>query len=609
MTVPGGRPLNAARPRALRRVAIVLALLACTASVHAAEALRLVTCGAADLTSRQLDFALPDGPQAGPAAARGALADRFADAAFSPATEHRLNFGQAPRVLLRFSVVNEGCDGPVHLDLGNPFVNSVRVHRRAAGADWQTDSDQNSGAWASDRLRYALHPLALERGVPLTFVVEIGGPSAIVVAPRVVGGIAPLESQGWRMALGGVILGAILALGAYCALLGAFTRFSGLVAFSVSALALGGLYAMSAGMLDYFLIWLLGGADNARAAALRVGAVFVLGAALSHWIFVRRLLGEPKAGTLDDRWVPALFALWVAVLIAVLMTAHTGVARVSIAVALITIVAVVGEVVRAMRAKHALAPITLGAFASLALAVMAYVALVEGLLPGWGWVVHVLGLGILIESLLLAIAVAAQVRSLRGRHRRLAERTNELALLSRLDPLTGLGNRRGYDATVSDELARCQRRGRVASLLVIDIDHFKKVNDSFGHDFGDSVIRVLGVTIANCVRTDDRAYRYGGEEFVVLLPNLDTAMARDVGERLMREFSNCSPTAPDGTRPFFSVSIGLAQMHAHDDARTLFARADLAMYRAKQNGRCRLETSDDPIEPPIAVSQATHQGQ
>ena len=605
MSVLGDRPLNAARSSALRRVAVALALFACIAGAHAAEALRMVSCGAAELTPRHLDYALADDIAAGPAAATGALSERFADAAFSPAAGHRLNFGQVPHVLLRFSVVNEGCDGPVHLDLGNPFVNSVRVHRRAAGADWQTDSDQASGAWASMRLRYALHPLALERGVPLTFVVEIGGPAAILVAPSVVGGIAPLETQGRRMALGGVILGAILALGAYCALLGAFTRFSGLVAFSVSALALGGFYAMTAGMLDYFLIWLFGGVDNARAAALRVGAVFVLGAALSHWIFVRRLLGEPKAGTMDDRWVPALFALWAAVLIAVLMNAHAGVARVSVAVALITIAAIVGEVVRGIRARHALAPITLGAFASLALAAIAYVALVEGLLPGWGWVVHVLGVGILIESLLLAIAVAAQVRSLRGRHRRLAERTNELALLSRLDPLTGLGNRRAYDATVSDELARCQRRGRVASLLVIDIDHFKKVNDSFGHDFGDSVIRVLGVTIANCVRTDDRAYRYGGEEFVVLLPNLGAAMAREVGERVMREFSNCSPTAPDGKRPFFSVSIGLAQMQAHDDARTLFARADLAMYRAKQNGRCRLETSDDPVEPTVEPSPAT----
>jgi diguanylate cyclase (GGDEF)-like protein len=201
------------------------------------------------------------------------------------------------------------------------------------------------------------------------------------------------------------------------------------------------------------------------------------------------------------------------------------------------------------------------------------------------------------------------VKDLRGQQKVLAARTRELSLLSQLDPLTGLSNRRAYDSVAPVEIDRCLRRGRTATLLVVDIDHFKQVNDTYGHGFGDSVIRMLGATIANSVRSTDYAFRYGGEEFVVLLPGLDRTMGLEVADRIMREFTNCSPSTPDGTRPFFSVSIGLAQLRQGDDVQALFGRADAAMYRAKQDGRCRTVVAEDmpdlspAAQPSVALAQ------
>lgn len=578
----------------------LLAGLAAAAGAHALEPVRLSGCAAIELGPRELEVALVDDGVDPPGV--GASVDTLLRLAGRPASADGMNFGHADRVLLGFSVVGGGCAATTYLELRNLFTNRVRLHRQTPMGTWVDESPPPGGeANAPARLRQALLPLRLEPGEPTRFVVEVGGgPAPVILAPRLVAGAAPFVEASARSALSGIVAGAIFSIAAYCALLGAVTRFIGLVSFSLSALAMGALYAMLAGTFDPLLMSVFDGA-GAASRVERINASLVFTASLFHWIFIRRLLGGPTAGTMRDRWIPALLALWGASMVALPLVEHPWLPRISVAIAIGAVAMIVRELVVAWRVRHPLAPLIAAAFGTLAIPVLAFVALVEGLTPAWPSLLNLLGLGMLSESIMLAMAVGAQVRSLRGRHRRLAERTHELTMLSQLDPLTGLGNRRAYDLGVSDELERCMRRGRVASLLVIDIDHFKKVNDTFGHEFGDAVIRSLGVTIANCVRTSDRAFRYGGEEFVVLLPGLGSAMAHEVGERIMREFTNCGPTAPDGTRPFVSVSIGLTQMRPGDDARAMFARADSAMYRAKQNGRCRLEASEEAGASAIAA--------
>jgi diguanylate cyclase (GGDEF)-like protein len=153
------------------------------------------------------------------------------------------------------------------------------------------------------------------------------------------------------------------------------------------------------------------------------------------------------------------------------------------------------------------------------------------------------------------------------------------------DHLTGLANRRRFERQLEREVGRARRFNRPFCLLLLDIDHFKNVNDSFGHDAGDDVLRRLGNALQAGTRGIDTAARIGGEEFAVVLTETDFARALEVAERLRVSISEMqSPVAGQIT-----VSIGLAEFNADSrDARELFTSADTALYEAKRQGRDRV---------------------
>ena len=154
------------------------------------------------------------------------------------------------------------------------------------------------------------------------------------------------------------------------------------------------------------------------------------------------------------------------------------------------------------------------------------------------------------------------------------------------DPLTGAFNRSMLDETLSREIRLAQRYKRPLSLLVLDIDHFKRVNDTYGHSTGDCVIKYVADRIASCIRSTDILFRYGGEEFVVLLSNKDTPGAMVIAERIRdsveRTQVHCSGQAIEST-----LSVGVSALTEQDTHHTLFARADAALYTAKREGRNR----------------------
>ena len=163
----------------------------------------------------------------------------------------------------------------------------------------------------------------------------------------------------------------------------------------------------------------------------------------------------------------------------------------------------------------------------------------------------------------------------------------ELQRLAMLDPLTEALNRRSFGDFVRRELARSQRSGSTVSLLMMDLDRFKHINDRFGHESGDKVIRSFVETAHRCLRNHDLLARYGGEEFCVLLPDTPLAEAQGVAERL-REAVSRSPVRIGNHSVSFSVSIGVAcseQFGRKLDA--LLRAADTALYRAKELGRNR----------------------
>ena len=161
------------------------------------------------------------------------------------------------------------------------------------------------------------------------------------------------------------------------------------------------------------------------------------------------------------------------------------------------------------------------------------------------------------------------------------------------DRLTGWYNRRYLDTRLSDELTRCQREQYPVACLLLDVDHFKRVNDRHGHAAGDAVLRELASRVASMIRGSDISARYGGEEFIVLMPGAQFGAARRLAERILTAVSAKSFLIGDSEEPLdVTVSIGIAEYRptvSEQDpdrvARQLVADADVALYEAKMSGR------------------------
>ncbi|WP_126445717.1 GGDEF domain-containing protein [Sulfuricystis multivorans] len=162
-----------------------------------------------------------------------------------------------------------------------------------------------------------------------------------------------------------------------------------------------------------------------------------------------------------------------------------------------------------------------------------------------------------------------------------------------IDGLTGLANRRGFDAKLAACLAETPGEAVGPSLLMADIDHFKRINDNFGHLFGDKVIRNIATILRDNVKGQDLAARYGGEEFVVLLRDTPLAGALTLAEKIRRivENSRIKRIGSDEVVSNLTISIGVACREPGESAETLIGRADAALYQSKQSGRNRVSAA------------------
>jgi diguanylate cyclase (GGDEF)-like protein len=187
------------------------------------------------------------------------------------------------------------------------------------------------------------------------------------------------------------------------------------------------------------------------------------------------------------------------------------------------------------------------------------------------------------EELQLRLKRVLRERQLTHERTLMLDQLKELAIT---DDLTKLFNSRHFYAQLEYEVNRFNRYKRPFSIMMIDLDHFKRFNDTYGHLEGDRILRRVGRKITSCMRTMDTAYRYGGEEFTVLLPETDCNAALTVAERIKDSIS--SETLEDVNDSRITVSIGVSEYSESDSITHLIKRADKAMYAAKQQGRNRI---------------------
>ncbi len=153
-----------------------------------------------------------------------------------------------------------------------------------------------------------------------------------------------------------------------------------------------------------------------------------------------------------------------------------------------------------------------------------------------------------------------------------------------VDSLTGVLNRTAYSMSLEQTVREFQRYEEPTVLAVVDIDHFKSFNDLYGHKVGDNILRLVATSLSNSIRPSDLVFRYGGEEFVILLKRISMDAAKQVADK-MRQNIESLYLLHEGKKLGVTVSLGLTSLQKTDSEETLFKRADQAMYSAKQSGR------------------------
>lgn len=212
--------------------------------------------------------------------------------------------------------------------------------------------------------------------------------------------------------------------------------------------------------------------------------------------------------------------------------------------------------------------------------------------------VGVLELGMELRPLLLRTATIGGIAILMGLiaislfcgvpMRRWRESEQRIRFLAEHDPLTELLNRQAAERVFEREHARASRHGLPLSVLIFDIDHFKQINDHYGHDRGDQVLRALTALLREQLRASDTLVRWGGEEFVIIAPHTSEDLAMQLGEKLRGSLQ----TATVGIPAPVTISIGVSRCECADSLYTAVDRADQALYRAKRAGRNRVERAE-----------------
>ncbi len=501
---------------------------------------------------------------------------------FAPGDSPVLNFGiGAKPVWIRFAVDNPtSLPVPKRLSIETAWLDQVDVY-------FQRNGQTVATALLGDVKPYAQRPLAsrffvvpqnFDPGVSEVFI-RVETPDPMVVPLYLLSPDALRVRQTQQELSYGVVYGFLLALMAYNAILYFSLRSSRYLRY---AIYLAMFIAMNVAYTGHGFAWLW--PDSVRWQQWS-NPLLMLAFGVSGLLFAIRFLDLRVYFPRVRRVVLGFCAVFGSLLgAAVLLGNQKAALLVAFSFALLFsgLMLVLGVIsVRAGQkpAKYFL----LAAFAAMVGAVLTALS-TWGFIPHNSWTFRAVEVGMLIDATLLALALAYQMRV--GQEDRLrAER------LAQLDPLTGLNNRRAFYDKTSPLWAHAIRHGHATSVMLLDIDLFKQTNDVHGHAFGDEVLKVVADALRRFVRHEDVLARWGGEEFIVFLPDSSTEAAGALAERLRIAIAGLRiPHAMDVIA--VTASFGVAQkgeQHATLDA--LIASADACLYQSKQQGRNRVTVS------------------
>ncbi|GGA73874.1 hypothetical protein GCM10011521_10020 [Arenimonas soli] len=427
-----------------------------------------------------------------------------------------------------------------------------------------------------------LFPLTIAPGQSLDIYLRARSEGPVNVTLALYAPEALVPGLGAEQLAMGALFGSFVLLAMCTALLYGFVRDEAFAYYLCYVLCYGGYMAVFNGIAQQHL-W------PETPSLWGVGQVVLLMLALHFLLLFSRSLLRAKG---RSRWLDRAFgALQVAIFTLMLASPFVSygslVKPITVIVA-ITVFMVVAIGISGLRARQAAAGYFLLAWSVFLGGVLLYLVKSVGLLPHTWLTQYGFQIGTIFEFVLLSVALGIRVKEIRQQ--------------SRTDSLTGLANRSRYDELVEHAFAQAASAGTTLGLLVIDVDHFKHVNDTHGHAVGDRVLEGVAESLRRQLPPQAVASRYGGEEFVVLVPRTDGPALMTLAEQLRRAVAASSPAIP------VTASIGVASTedHAFADPRGLFRAADEALYAAKRTGRDRVVGWNDdlPRHPatPVAVA-------
>lgn len=304
--------------------------------------------------------------------------------------------------------------------------------------------------------------------------------------------------------------------------------------------------------------------------------------------FCRRFLLMSREDPRLDRWLQYVGILALAgVFLAWWRPGHTTVVFFSLfGLAVMGLFLLVS--VRALRRHFRPARWLLLAWSSLVAGATAFILATYGLLPHHFLTYYGFQVGSAIEAMLLSLALADRISLMHRERETLLDEQTRLQGMSYTDGLTNLHNRRFLDERLGTLVPAAQAEGSPLSLVMLDLDHFKRFNDGWGHLEGDRALQHLAKVMRSVVRSEDSSCRYGGEEFAIVLPGRSQSQAAEVAERIRSELARQPLKLETGEAVHLSCTLGVAQLAPGETAESLLGRADQALYRGKQAGRNRV---------------------